>query len=106
MVELSAQAGLNPPEFEVAGGEVVVRFGSRRYVAPAQVSHDLSALQRELLDVLAQHGSASLREIIGSLSAETPERTVQDNLQLLRSLRLVDLSGRSRAARWMLHEAT
>ncbi len=102
MAELTEQAGLAPPEFESSAGEVLVRFRPTRYVPPTRIAHDLSPLQRELLDVLARHSSASLKQIRASLSAETSERTVQDNLQMLRRLGLIELTGTRWAARWML----
>src|SRR5207237_1365963 len=37
MIELSRQAGLAAPEFEVAGGEVVVRFRPTGYVSPTRI---------------------------------------------------------------------
>ncbi len=101
MAELTEQAGLPSPEFECAAGEVVVRFRPTRYVPPTRIGHDLSPLQRELLEVLAR-GPASLKQVLDSLTSKTPERTVQDNLQMLRSLGLVDATGKGRGARWML----
>jgi hypothetical protein len=37
--------------------------------------------------------NADLREILATLQATTPERTVQDNLKMLRELGLVELVG-------------
>lgn len=102
MAELTEQAGLAPPEFESGGGEVLVRFRPTGYVPPTRVGHNLSQLQRELLETLAQIGPASLGQVRGRLASETPERTVQDNLQLLRRLGLIDSVGQGRGARWML----
>jgi len=96
------QAGLDPPEFECRGGEMLVRFHPTRYVPPTRAGHELSALQRALLEVLAQIGPASLKQVRASLPTPAPERTVQDNLQLLRSLGLVELTGQRRTARWVL----
>lgn len=102
MAELTEQAGLPPPEFECRAGEVIVRFRPTRHVPLTPVDHDLSPLQRELLEVLAQVGPASLKQIRSGLPSGTPERTVQDNLQLLRRLGLVDATGQGRGARWTL----
>lgn len=95
------QAGLVAPEFEVNAGEVTVRFLPTRYVPPSRVSHDLSELQRNLLRLVEHYGHASLSQIKSSLP-NTPERTVQDNLQMLRRLNLVDSTGRGAGARWKL----
>lgn len=102
MMELTAQAGLAPPEFESSGGEVLVRFRPTQYVPPTRVSHNLTPLQRDLLEILSRTGPVSLKQIMGRLVVPTPERTVQDNLQLLRRLDLVDVVGARRMARWML----
>lgn len=102
MVELTEQAGLIPPEFDSANGEVIVRFRPTRYIPPSRISHDLSSLQRELLQVLAQASSLSLKQIIDRLTSKQPERTVQDNLQMLRRLGLVDIKGKGRGAHWTL----
>ena len=102
MAELTEQAGLAPPEFESSVGEVLVRFRTTRYVPPTRIAHDLSPLQREVLEVLARTGPASLKQIRGDLSKDIPRRTVQDNLQMLRTLGLVDVSGLATAARWAL----
>lgn len=102
MMELTEQAGLTAPEFESGGGEVVVRFHPTRYIAPTRVAHDLSPLQRELMQVLEQVGPAPLSVIMAQLAAPTPRRTVQDNLRILRLFDLVDTSGKGSGARWML----
>jgi ATP-dependent DNA helicase RecG len=102
MAELARRAGLLAPEIEAGVGEVIVRFRPTKYVAPERVGHDLSSLQRQLLQVLAHLGACSLSEIMGQLPAGTSQRTVQDNLRLLLQLDLVDLRGERRWARWML----
>jgi ATP-dependent DNA helicase RecG len=102
MAELTEQAGLAAPEFECTAGEVWVRFRPTRYVPPSRVGHDLSPLQRQLLEVLAATGSAALGEIMQRLPAGTSRRTVQDNLRFLHNLGLVDVAGKGRWARWML----
>lgn len=102
MVELTRQAGLAAPEFEERFGEVVVRFRPTRYVPPTRVDHNLSQLQQDLLWVLSTLKAAPLSQINRSLPDEAAERTVQDNLQLLRRLGLVSTYGRGPAARWSL----
>jgi ATP-dependent DNA helicase RecG len=102
IIELAQAAGLPAPEFEASRHSVTVRFRAGGYVAPTRVGHDLSALQRNILTVLAELGPASLGQIKQVLGGEVPERTVQDNLQMLKGLGLVDLSGMRRRARWSL----
>ena len=106
MIELTERAGLPAPEFEVSSGEVIVRFFPTRYVPPQRVGHDLTSLQRDLLHILAQRGPARLGEIRAAVGQDVPERTIQDNLQLLRRLDLVDTSGHAKTARWTLKGAT
>ena len=101
-MELTEQAGLAAPEFESSGGEVVVRFRPTRSIAPTRVAHNLSPLQRELMQVLEQVGPASLAVIMDGLTTPTPRRTVQDNLRILRLFDLVDTFGKGSGARWML----
>lgn len=101
MIELTEQAGLVPPQFEERGGEIVVRFQPVHYVPPTRVEHDLSDLQQSILKVLATEGEVSLSDIRDALG-DTPRRTLQDNLQTLRSLDLVTLTGRGAGAVWQL----
>ncbi|HYW07251.1 MAG TPA: ATP-binding protein, partial [Longimicrobium sp.] len=102
IIEITEQAGLVKPEFEVRGGEVVVRFRPQGYVPPSRVSRDLSALQREILVVLADGGPQSLTAVLAKLSVAVPRSTAVDNLRLLKQLGLVELTGRTRGARWGL----
>ena len=81
-----------------------MRFQPVHYVPPRRVQSDLSALQRDLLQVLGDKGSASLSEIMEALTEEAARRTVQENLQALRQLDLAQLQGHGRGARWSLQE--
>ncbi len=101
IIELSRQAGLRAPEFIESGGEVIVRFRPTGYVPPTHVI-SMNELQQQLLEIVAQRGSASLKQIREHLPQETPERTVQDNLQVLRQLNMIDSTGRGRGSRWIL----
>jgi predicted HTH transcriptional regulator len=102
MAELTHLAGLQSPEIENGTGEVIVRFRPTNYIAPERVSHDLSALQRRLLQVLTKLGAVSSSEIAQKLPAGTSRRTIQSNLRLLLELGLVDRQGERRWAKWML----
>jgi len=104
MAEATEEAGLPPPEFEERGGEVVVRFRPTRYVAPSRTTHDLTPLQRDLLQALGDGGPMALSEIIDAVEPEVTDRTVRRNLDTLRELDLVELSGHGRGARWRLAE--
>jgi ATP-dependent DNA helicase RecG len=102
MAELTERAGLVPPEFEATGTDVLVRFRPVRYVPPTRVNRDLSALQQEILKILADRGALSLNAIRLKLVRKTARRTVQDNLRALRVLDLVESTGRGAGARWAL----
>ncbi len=102
IVRLTQAAGLVRPEFEERAGSLVVRFLPIGYLAPTRVDHDLSDLQRALLEVLADSGPVSLGQVRAALAVVAADRTVQENLGLLRTLGLVASSGRGRGARWRL----
>lgn len=102
MIELTEQAGLAAPEFECRAGEVLVRFRPTRYVPPTRVGHDLSALQREILEILAVSGPISRATLRAALRTVAADRTIQENLSLLRHLGLVESAGRGPAILWML----
>jgi ATP-dependent DNA helicase RecG len=102
MAELTEQAGLAPPEFECSAGEVTVRFRPTRYVAPTRVGHDLSPLQRDLLEALSITGAAPLAGLRPMLRVPAADRTIRENLSFLRRLGLVASTGHGAGARWML----
>jgi ATP-dependent DNA helicase RecG len=102
MTELTREADLAAPEFEVQAGEVMVRFRPSSYVPPSKIGHSLSPLQEELLSVLSDAGPASLANIRSCIRSDVAGRTIQENLAMLRTLGLADSSGRGRGARWML----
>jgi ATP-dependent DNA helicase RecG len=102
MIELTQEAGLPPPEYDSSSGEFIVRFRPSRYIPPTRVGHDLTSLQRDILEVLAQLGPAPLHAIQQSLGTVVPRRTLQDNLRILRLLDIVELTGARRGAYWRL----
>ena len=102
ILELAEEAGLLEPEFEQRGSEVVVRFFAMGYVPPSRVTREISPLQQELLEILSSLGRARLSEIEERLESNVPRYVLQENLQALRTLRLVQLEGRTRGARWRL----
>ncbi|HEU4560492.1 MAG TPA: ATP-binding protein [Longimicrobium sp.] len=102
IVELSAGAGLVEPEFEERGGEVVVRFLPIGYVPPSRVSRSLTDLQQNVLEVLAAEGPLRLGQINARLRTPANTYVLKDNLQMLRRLDLIELSGKTRAALWAL----
>lgn len=104
MIELNQSAGIPAPEFIATRHSVTVRFRPAAYIAPSRVETNLSQLQQDILNTLAQSGPVPLRNLVELVPGEIPLRTVQNNLQLLRSIGLVDFYGNARAARWSLRE--
>ena len=104
IVELCVKAGHPEPEFGEQAGSVWVRFLPSGYIAPHRVAHDLTERQRELLHILAHHGSLPLREIRKRLSAPPSDRMIQEDLAHLRRLDLVESTGRGRGAVYRLRK--
>ncbi len=104
IVELCQAAGHPEPEFEERAGEVVVRFIAGDYTPPHRVGHDLSQRQREVLQILADGGTKRFSDIYQQLQDPPAERTVREDLRLLRELGMVELTGRGAGARWKLSE--
>ncbi|MFO7687994.1 MAG: ATP-binding protein [Desulfobacterales bacterium] len=105
IVELCVKAGHPEPEFGEQAGSVWVRFLPSGYIAPHRVAHDLTERQRELLQILAQQGSAPLREIRKCLSSPPSDRMIQEDLAHLRRLGMVHPSGRGRGALYRLRSS-
>jgi ATP-dependent DNA helicase RecG len=100
--ELAQRAGLASPEFEERGGEIVVRFFPTGYVAPRRIDHPLTPFQQELLEIIARTGPALLGDIRSHLSADIPQKKLQQNLHALREFGLIQLDGLGRGAFWKL----
>ncbi len=102
MTQLTQQAGLPRPEFEDSPGALLVRFRPTGYLPPQRVGRDLTERQQDILRVLASGGQLALQDIVRALGAEQERRSVQTDLQFLRSLGLLASSGVGRGARWFL----
>ena len=102
IVELCRAAGQPEPEFEERTGSVVVRFLPGEYVAPTRVGHDLSDRQRQIVQLLSNGEPWMVKEVLDRLEPRPAKRTLQDDLSLLRSLRMIESSGRGAGARWSL----
>ena len=101
MVELMDSAGLPQPEIEDLAGSVTVRFRPSHYVPPQRVGTDLVEQQRAILALLDQSkGGLALRDVCGLLGPEAIERRVREELATLKTLGLVDVTGRGRGAYW------
>ena len=102
IVELCRAAGHPEPEFEQQAGDIVVRFLPGNYSPPLRVSHDLTDRQREILQILADGKQLPFRQIYQALEMPPSERTLREDLMLLRRMELVDSRGHGAGARWWL----
>jgi ATP-dependent DNA helicase RecG len=102
IVNWCVAAGQPEPEFEEQAGALVVRFRPSGYQPPLRVGHDLSDRQRKVLLILSGGERLMVKEILGRLEPRPAKRTLQDDLSMLQSLGLVELSGRGAGARWSL----
>lgn len=100
--ELAHRAGLVPPEFHERAGEVVVRFFPGAYVPPTRVSHELTALQREVLAALADLGPSASGALQEKLSQAISYPYFLKILNQLLVLGLVEKTGVTRGATWRL----
>jgi len=102
IVELCVAAGHPEPEFVEQAGAVAVRFLPSGYIAPHRIAHDLTNRQREILQLLAHAPQLAFREIREHLVVAPPDRTLREDLILLKRLGLVGSSGHGRGAVWFL----
>lgn len=102
MIQLNQSAGIPEPEFIATRHSFTVVFRPTAYRAPTRIETDLSLLQQDILNTLAESGPIPLRQLMRLLPENPPERTVQDNLRTLRSLGLIDFTGNARASKWSL----
>ena len=106
IVELCRAAGQPEPQFEERAGEVVVRFLPSEYSPPLRISHDLSDRQRQILHILRDGKKKRFSEILTAFDVPPAERTLRDDLNLLRKLGLVEGTGKGPGARWWLRLGT
>jgi ATP-dependent DNA helicase RecG len=102
IVDWCVAAGRPEPEFEEQAGAVVVRFLPGGYHPPLQVSHALTERQRQILMILSGGEQWMVKNILDRLVPRPAKRTVQDDLSILRTMGLVESSGRGAGARWRL----
>jgi ATP-dependent DNA helicase RecG len=102
IVDWCVATGQPEPEFEEQTGAVVVRFLPSGYHPPLRVGHDLTDRQRQILLILSNGKQWRLQDIYIQLTNPPTDRTVRQDLHLLRELGLVNGSGRGAGARWQL----
>jgi hypothetical protein len=80
----------------------VVRFSPTAYVPPSVVRHQLTALQQEILQVLAREGGLSSDRLRPLLSVAVSEKRALEELRTLTHLDLVQKLGVTRGVRWVV----
>lgn len=102
IAELTERAGLPRPEIEEVGGALLVRFRASRYLPPTRIGHDLSQRQQQILGFLGESTGLALREIREMIGRRVADRPIRKDLEMLKSLGLVDSKSRGRGAKWFL----
>ena len=101
MAELTESAGLPRPEIEDSGGGVTVTFRPSQYTPPQRAGHDLTERQQAILVLLRNSGRGlSTRDIHSGLKSQIGERQLRRELDTLRTLELVELTGYGRGSKW------
>ncbi len=108
IVKLCVEAGHPEPEFFEQANSFVVRFLPSCYLAPNQITHELTDRQRIILQSLAEASINGLTfaKIKSKFTSPPADRTLRDEFQQLKKLGLIDLSGYGRGARWTLLTST
>ncbi|MBX9584010.1 MAG: putative DNA binding domain-containing protein [Gemmataceae bacterium] len=102
IIDLCVAAGHPPPEFEERAGDVTVRFIPSGYVPPHRIEHDLTDRQRRILHALRDGRPHRADAIRAGVDPNIPDRTLRNDLTLLKSWGLIQTSGRGAGARWSL----
>lgn len=104
IVRLCVEAGHPEPEFFEQANSFVVRFLPSGYIAPHQITHDLTDRQRIILQSLANAPGEGLTfvKIKSTFPTPPPDRTLRDDFQHLKRLGLIDVLGYGRGSRWVL----
>lgn len=109
MIGYCRENGTPEPEFEEYSGgfAVVFRFkepmgGTVREVAQDFSQFELTLRQRSILKILLAGGKMSIGDISSHLQDAPAARTLRDDLARLKTMGLIDLEGRAKAARWFL----
>lgn len=104
IVSLCTKAGHPEPEFFEQANSFAIRFLPNAYIAPHRISHDLSDRQRLILESISNvlENGVTFTQVKKQLPHSLPDRTLRDDFQHLKRLRLIDVNGHGRGARWFL----
>jgi ATP-dependent DNA helicase RecG len=102
IVAICRSGGYPEPELFEQAGAVYVRFPAGTYVPPTRVSHDLTERQRNILNLLGDGRKWRFQDLYARIENPPSDRTIRQDLILLRELGLVAGEGRGAGARWWL----
>lgn len=102
---LCREAGLPEPIFEEYSGGLSVTFVFKELIGIPSTSVSpkpphLTLRQKEILEILTRERKLSFREITNLLENPPAERTLRDDLALLKREELINTEGFGRGARW------
>ncbi|MFM7468246.1 MAG: RNA-binding domain-containing protein [Vampirovibrionales bacterium] len=100
------KAGFVTPSIIETNDSVKVTFFPERYECPSVVSHQLLERQESILNFLGRHSQREfpMRELKETLSTtyKGNERLLRTDLMFLKELKLVNLTGHGRGAKWQI----
>lgn len=110
MIGYCQKNGTPEPEFqEYSGGfAVVFRFKEpmgrfiKNTVQEEASQYKLTSRQQEILKILSIGGKVSVNDILNQLNDAPASRTLRDDLARLKELKLINLEGRAKTARWFI----
>jgi ATP-dependent DNA helicase RecG len=107
MVEYCQKNATPEPEFsEYSGGFSVVFPFKEPMNTGIQVQqpthHELTLRQQEIITILDINGELPLKEIVRKLNNPPAERTVREDITILKKMGVIDSHGQSRATTWFL----
>lgn len=108
MINYCKNNGTPEPVFvEYSGGfSVVFSFKEPMHTAitkEAFISYDeLTSRQKEIINILSSSEEMSLKEVMQRLHNPPAERTVREDITILKKLKFIDSRGLSRATKWFV----
>lgn len=109
IIELCKKANVPEPEFFADNLEFKVTFKFPHNIAPEVIAIDknikLTARQKEILAILSNAGSLSLKDITKKLSHVPAERTLRHEMSKLSALGLVSSKGTTKDKVWFIKDS-
>lgn len=76
------------------------------FVPVVDYEADLSDRQHEIISILKKYGAQKMKEISGHLKSPPADRTLRDDLSVLRDKGIIDSKGARRIAKWFLTKSS